>query len=140
LRFAQTYGLQTLRSASAIAGMSMEGFGAFELPMRHPDLYGFSFALSGYYNDDFIAALPHESKLPMQPRILCGSDDALVDTNRRLVRALKVRQLDFYYREDSGGHTWHCWSDHMVEMLTAVNSYFTASRDGVASRWLRALP
>ena len=125
---AKTYGLATERATSAVAGMSMGGFGAFALPLRHPDLYGFGFALRGYYSDGYITSLPRGGALPMQTRILCGSDDALVDANRRLVRALKERRGEFYYREDAGGHTWQYWSNRMVEMLTTVDAYFDAGR------------
>jgi enterochelin esterase-like enzyme len=125
---AKTYGLEPSRAESAVAGMSMGGFGAFDLPLRHPDLYGFSFALSGYFSDDYIARLPRGKELPMQAILLCGSNDDLVGTNRRLVQALRERKLDFYYREDVGAHTWQYWSNRMVEMLTAVDTFFAAER------------
>jgi enterochelin esterase-like enzyme len=132
---AKTYGLETNRAESAVAGMSMGGFGAFDLPLRHPDLYGFSFALSGYFSDDYIAKLPYANKLPMQAILLCGSNDDLVGTNRRLVRALHERKLEFYYREDVGAHTWQYWSNRMVEMLTAVDKFFAAEQ--VAAKSVR---
>jgi enterochelin esterase-like enzyme len=123
---AKTHGLDTSRTHSAVAGMSMGGLGAFDLPLRHPELYGFSFALSGYFSDAYIASLRSVSKLPMQAVLLCGSDDELVGTDRRLVRALREHKLEFYYREDSGAHTWQYWSNRMVEMLTAVDKFFVA--------------
>ena len=125
---AKTYGLETSRAESAVAGMSMGGFGAFDLPLRHPDLYGLSVALSGYFSDDYIAKLPRPTRLPMQAILLCGSNDDLVGTNRRLAQALRERKLDFYYREDAGAHTWQYWSNRMVEMLTAVDTFFAAER------------
>ena len=130
---ARTHGVETVRAVSAVAGMSMGGFGAFDLPLRHPDLYGFGFAVSGYFNDAFIEGLAHVSKLPMQVRLLCGQDDELVEGNRRLVRALQERRLDFYYREDPGAHTWQFWSNHMVEMLTAVDGFFMAGHADAAA-------
>jgi enterochelin esterase-like enzyme len=125
---AATYGLRTVRSRSAVAGMSMGGFGAVYLPLRHPDLYGFSLALSGYFDDDFIAGLPDLGQLPMPVRLLCGRDDRIViRTNRRLVSALKAHRWDFYYREDAGGHTWQYWSNRMVELLTSVDGFFASA-------------
>jgi len=111
----------------------MGGLGAFDLPLRHPELYGFSFALSGYFSDAYIAKLPYVNKLPMQAILLCGSDDDLVGGNRRLVQALRERKLEFYYREDVGAHTWQYWSNRMVEMLTAVDKFFVAGRESAAS-------
>jgi len=130
---AKTYGLETSRAKSAVAGMSMGGFGAFELPLRHPDLYGLSFALSGYFSDDYIVKLPYGKELPMQAILLCGSDDDLVGGNRRLVQALRERKLEFYYREDVGAHSWQYWSNRMVEMLTDVDKFFDAEPPAAAS-------
>jgi enterochelin esterase-like enzyme len=120
----KTYGLQADRTQSGVAGMSMGGSGALRLPLKHPDLYGFSFALSGYYSDEFLAALPNSGGLPMQLVLLCGSDDDLVATNRKLVDALNARHAKFYYREDAGAHTWQYWSHRMVAMLTAADAFF----------------
>jgi enterochelin esterase-like enzyme len=103
--------------------------GHFYLPLHHPELYGLSVALSGYYDEDFIANLPHAGSLPMQARLLCGrDDDAMIRTNRRLVRALKARGWNFYYREDPGAHSWQYWSHRMVELLTAADGYFHAGK------------
>jgi enterochelin esterase-like enzyme len=122
----KTYGLRVDRKRSAVAGMSMGGLGAFSLPLRHPDRYGFSFALSGYFSDEFIASLPASARLAMQSVLLCGSDDELVATNRKLVAALQARHARFTYREDPGGHTWQYWSQRMVEMLSAADAFFRA--------------
>jgi len=130
---ARTYGLDTSRAQSAVAGMSMGGLGAFDLPLRHPELYGFSFALSGYFSDDYIARLPNMNTLPMQAILRCGSDDDLVGTNRRLVQALHGRKLAFSYREDVGAHSWQYWSNRMVEMLTAVDEFFVAGQQPAPS-------
>lgn len=124
----RSYGLATSRGQSAVAGMSMGGLGAFDLPLRHPELYGFSFALSGYFSDRYIATLPKLAKLPMGAVLLCGSNDDLVGTDRRLVQALRDRKLEIYYREDVGAHTWQYWSNRMVEMLTGVDAYFVAGQ------------
>ena len=130
---AKTYGIETSRAQAAVAGMSMGGFGAFNLPLRHPDLYGLGFSLSGYFSDDFIAKLPRGQELPMQAIVLCGSDDDLVGGNRRLAQALRERKLQFYYREDSGAHTWQYWGNHTVEMLTDVDEFFVARPVAAAS-------
>jgi enterochelin esterase-like enzyme len=121
---ARSYGLKAKRAQTAIAGMSLGGLGAFRLPIKRPDLYGMSFALSGFYDDPFIGALARTGSLPMQTILVCGSEDPLVATNRKLVTALHARGARFSYREDPGGHTWHYWSQRMVEMLSAADEYF----------------
>jgi enterochelin esterase-like enzyme len=122
-----TYGLRADRNQSGVAGMSWGGFGAFSLPLKHSDLYGFSFSLSGYFRDDFIAALPNETKLPVQSILVCGRDDSveLLTSNRKLVDALNARHSKFYYHEDPGAHTWHFFGNRTVEMLTAADAFFS---------------
>lgn len=125
---ASTYGLRADRDQSGVAGMSWGGFGAFSLPLKHSELFGFSFSLSGYFRDDFISALPSEAKLPVQSILVCGRDDSieLLTSNRKLVDALNVRHSKFSYREDSGAHTWNFFGNHTVEMLTAADAFFAS--------------
>jgi enterochelin esterase family protein len=125
---ARTHGLRVGRTQSGVAGMSMGGTGAFWLPLKHPSLFGFSHALSGYYSDALIAALPKRRGLPMQTTLICGSDDELVATNRKLVQALRANHASFQYREDPGTHTWQYWSHRVVEMLSAADAFFAGGR------------
>lgn len=120
----KTYGLKPGPDAFGVAGMSMGGFGAFHLPSTHPDLFGFGFALSGYYSADYIKALPKRSSLPFKFLMLCGSEDWLVATNRGMAAALKAQGASFYYRENKGAHTFHYWGTYTVEMLSAANTFF----------------
>jgi enterochelin esterase-like enzyme len=118
------HGLRVDRQRSAVAGMSWGGLGAFHLGLKHPRLYGLSFALSAAFPDEFIASLPKAGPLPMHTWLLCGSDDKQVTANRKLAAALRARQAAFTYREDPGGHTWQYWSHRTSEMLTAVDAFF----------------
>lgn len=120
----KTYGLQPRRAWSGVAGMSLGGLGAVRLPLAHPYQYGFSIALSGYYPDELIAEVAKRPRVPMPALLLCGSEDELVTTNRKLVQALRARHASFEYREDAGGHTWQYWSHRMVEMLTRADAFF----------------
>lgn len=119
-----TYGLKPGPKRFAVAGMSMGGFGAFHLPSEHPDLFGFGFGLSGFYPTPYINALPKRNPLPFKFMMLCGSDDGLVSSNQNLARVLKSHGTPFYYRENPGAHAFQYWSNHTVEMLTAVNHFF----------------
>lgn len=121
-----TYGLKTSRSNTAVAGMSMGGFGAFHLPRTYPDHFGFGFALSGFYPDAYVSRLP-ETPLPFGFMMLCGSEDGLLGSNRALARALKQRGVPFYYRENPGAHTFQYWSLRTEEMLLEVHRYFAGN-------------
>ena len=123
-----TLGLHPGPKAFAVAGMSMGGFGAFHLPLAHPQQFGFGFALSGYYPGAYIQKLPKRKALPFTFMMLCGSDDGLVGTNRALAAALKEHGASFYYRENPGAHSFHYWSSHTVEMLSSVNTFFSGGK------------
>jgi enterochelin esterase-like enzyme len=126
---AATYGLRPDRAHSAAAGMSMGGFGAFYLPLKHPDLYGASIAISGYYPAEFVDGLAKPLALPMQAVLLAGSEDTLVlDTNHHLKAALEARGTRFSYREDPGAHTWQYFGHRTSEMLVDADAYFTTGR------------
>lgn len=120
---ARTHGLRTERSRSGVAGMSMGGTGALRLPLRHPELYGFGFALSGYFGDELIAELP-PGPLPIQLALMCGRDDELVSTNRALVAALDKRRAAYFYLEEAGAHTMQYWSHRLVTVLRGADAYF----------------
>lgn len=122
------YGLKPDRNHFAVAGASMGGFGAFHLPSQHPNQFGFGFALSGYFPEFYINKLPARNPLPFKLMLLCGSEDSLLNANRKLAQVLKVQGAEFYYRENVGAHTWNYWSLHTSEMLTAVDTFFTGGK------------
>ncbi len=127
---ASTYGIEADRDHSGVAGMSWGGFGAYSLSLKHSDLYGFSFSLSGFFRDDFLAAIPNEATLPVKLILVCGRDESvgLLTSNRRLVDALKARHAKFSYREDPGAHTSHFFGNHTVEMLSSADAFFAAKK------------
>jgi len=53
------------------------------------------------------------------PRILldCGTDDILLDANRRFHRELEKMEVPHVYREFPGGHDWDYWDLHVREAL-----------------------
>lgn len=120
----KTYGLTPGPHAFAVAGMSMGGFGAFHLPSKHPDLFGFGFALSGFYPKAYVHTLPKRNPLPFKLMLLCGSEDPFLSSNQDMASALKAQGASFYYRENKGGHTFQYWSNRTEDMLSSVNAFF----------------
>jgi enterochelin esterase-like enzyme len=47
----------------------------------------------------------------------CGTDDHLLDQNRRFHAFLDARGIRHTYREHPGGHTWEYWDAHVQEAL-----------------------
>ena len=74
-------------------------------------------------NDLFtlIESLPENlvSSLP-ELYIECGKQDGFLETNRKLVDALRNRNIFAEYREFSGGHDWHYWNQGLARIIKIV--------------------
>ena len=124
LWLASTYGLHPSRAKSAVAGMSLGGYGTVALVVRHPQQYGFGAGLSGWYPPELLKEVEKASPLPAKLVLRCGTEDHLLASNRALADVLKQRNASFDYAEEPGGHTFHLWSRETALMLTSVDAYF----------------
>lgn len=119
---------------AAIGGLSMGGFGAVYLGLRHPDLFASVWAHSGPFRSGDLGELErtHAARLleelhaavdaadPENMPVLaldCGVDDALLDGNREFHHRLCGLELPHTYLEFPGAHTWSYWDAHVVEAL-----------------------
>lgn len=50
----------------------------------------------------------------------CGSYDPLLESNRKLVRALAAQGIRYEYHEYAGAHTWEYWDRELPELLRVV--------------------
>ena len=123
-----TYGLHPGRAKSALAGMSLGGYGSVALAVRYPQQYGFGAALSGWYPPELLQEIDKARVQPTRLFLRCGGQDHLLPTNRDLVAELKKRDVSFDYAEEPGGHTFHLWSRETEAMLEAVDAYFAGAR------------
>lgn len=117
-----------------IGGNSMGGYGAMHLGLKHPEIFHSIYAHSSVvFSPDNIRAFrpdltPQEQAdadlhdlarravtLPVRPVLGfdCGSDDALVDMNRRLHAELQDIGYPHEYSEVPGGHTWQYWDQQL---------------------------
>jgi len=124
LWLASTYGLHPTRARTAVAGMSLGGYGTVALAVRHPQQYGFGVALAGWYPPGLLQEVEQARRLPQKLVLRCGTQDDLLSSNHDLVAVLKKRHAAFDYAEEPGAHTFHFWSVHTGLMLTAVDGYF----------------
>lgn len=119
------YGLAPSPAQSAIAGMSMGGYGAVSLPLAAPGRWSLAYALSGYFPPALVARVRRSP--PGLPVVLrCGTEDELLPTNRELLAALRDAGQAPDYREEAGGHSFHYWSQVLEEMLTRIDGHFRA--------------
>ena len=124
----ERYGLAPSRAQSAVAGMSLGGYGAVKLPLAAPQRWGYAYALAGWYPEELIAEVKRAGRLPLELVLRCGTEDDLVAGNRALLAVLSAQGAKPDYREDAGAHTFHYWSQVAAEMLAGVDAYFRRAR------------
>lgn len=119
----------------AIGGNSMGGFGAVRLGLKYPQRFFSIWSHSGvfptadtlpehWYWSGTAADLDCYALVDqMDPQTMpllsfdCGTDDHLLDHNRRFHAFLESRGIAHTYQEHPGGHTWDYWDMHVQEAL-----------------------
>ncbi|MEM6641807.1 MAG: YqiA/YcfP family alpha/beta fold hydrolase [Bacteroidota bacterium] len=133
------------QSKHFICGLSMGGFGALKIGSRHHQKFCAISAHSSItsYNqmslfveeeerhyrsenpeleDAFVSILNNRDHLPPL-RFDCGTEDLLLDYNRKLHLQLEQEDISHIYEEFSGGHQWNYWQDHLTDSLFFFNQF-----------------
>lgn len=128
-----------------ICGLSMGGYGAMRLGALHyqqytaisahssvtnaHDLQQFILDGSGPFHlaeDDPLAVIDciksNAHSLPAL-RFDCGSEDVLLNANRRLHHELEASGIPHLYQEYPGGHSWDYWHEHLADSLRFFASH-----------------
>lgn len=135
------------REGRVIAGLSMGGYGAVKLALKHPDLFCAAVSHSGavgFARRDFdeggdwgrewapvfgaspaggpddpfaLAETIDRAHLPTL-RIDCGVDDFLIEENRAFDAHLTALGIPHEYEEHAGEHNWAYWDSHVQETVT----------------------
>ena len=135
------------RSGRVVAGLSMGGYGAVKLALKHPGLFSAAVSHSGalafghrswaefepawgaefapIFGDDprggpddlFAIAERADRSLLPALRIDCGTEDELIDWNREFHAHLEALGVPHEYAEYPGGHDWGYWDEHVREAL-----------------------
>ncbi len=137
--------LSDKREDNFIAGLSMGGYGALKIALKHPERYAAVAGLSSVADvQDFVNVhapkvgflcfgdgmiVPESEdlfKLAEQcntredkPRVMMieGDRDFLLDGNRRLKEKFESLDYDYTYTEAPGGHSWLFWDTHIQRVL-----------------------
>jgi len=147
------------RAGRCISGLSMGGYGAMKLALKHPDLFVSATSHSGALritsikkrpelqpqlrrifgkgvgaggpDDCFALAERAKRKKAKLPalRFDCGVDDGLLDHNRAFHAHLEKLRIPHEYEEFPGAHTWGYWDVHVRESLA-----FHARHLGIAGK------
>ena len=118
----------------AIGGFSMGGFGAMNIAVHHPDIFGSVISLAGYYtaegsiwgqNTAYIQANSPASFLPVNPhvwklRIFLGAatkDQPYYADTQQFILELKALHLAYTFDLEKGYHTWSVWEAQLYHGL-----------------------
>jgi len=133
------------RRSRAIAGLSMGGYGALMLAMRHTQMFSVacshSAALSfaheplpdrpaidalaeGLACDEYdcfkLAERLKASGEQLAIRMDCGTEDFLIEHNRAFHEHLVSLGIEHRYAEYPGAHEWSYWDEHVRQTLEFV--------------------
>src|SRR6266849_3569085 len=116
-----TYLVVKDRKSRAIAGLSMGGSESLLTGLNALDKFAWIGAFSsGGITEDFGAEFPAlDSKANQQIRLLwiaCGTDDRLIDINRKLRTWLASKGVQHTDIETPGAHTWMVWRRDWTEL------------------------
>ena len=109
----------------AIAGVSMGGAETLYTGLNHPERFAWigSFSAGGV-EQDFAVAFPKlEAKVNDQLRLLwiaCGTEDRLIESNRKFKDWLKTKGVTFTPIETSGAPTWLVWRRNLAEFASLL--------------------
>jgi len=121
-------------SERAIGGFSMGGFGAMNIAVHHPDIFGSVIALAGYYTADgsiwgqntaYIRANSPALILPEDPaawklHIFLGAgtrDQPYYTDTQQFILELKRLHLTYTFDPEDGYHTWSVWEIQFYHAL-----------------------
>lgn len=157
----RTFPVIAAREGRAIGGLSMGGYGAMKIGLKHPDVFCSIAAHSGVIDvgeraalsdvaekraifgrgvpsgdDCFALARTHARRRGPKPalRIDCGSEDFLIEHNRRFHAHLAKLKVAHEYEEHPGAHNWDYWDLHVDAALRFHRRQFDALARPAARR------
>jgi enterochelin esterase family protein len=119
-RIESEYRIAKDRNAHAIAGLSMGGSESLLTGLNNLDKFAWIGAFSsGGIPEDFPSTFPSlGAKANQQLRLVwiaCGTDDNLIEINRRFREWLQTKGVQHTDIETPGAHTWMVWRRNLVE-------------------------
>jgi enterochelin esterase-like enzyme len=120
-----TYLVASDRNSRAIAGLSMGGSESLLTGLNAIDKFAWIGAFSsGGLTEDFSSEFPTlDSKANQQLRALwiaCGTDDHLIDLNRKFRSWLKSKGVQHSDIETPGAHTWMVWRRNLADFAALL--------------------
>jgi enterochelin esterase family protein len=121
----KAYRVSKDRNARAVAGLSMGGAESLLTGLNTVDRFAWIGAFSsGGLDENFNAQFPAlDAKANSQLRLLwvaCGTDDRLIDLNRKLRDWLNAKGVRLNYVETPGAHTWMVWRRNLATFASLL--------------------
>ncbi len=112
------YNVSRKREDRAIVGLSMGGLQSLTTGLANTDKFawvgGFSSAVHALSFDGPLATLdPKKADLRLL-WIACGTEDGLIEPNRKFIAFLKSKDMPVTQIETPGMHTWMVWRDNLI--------------------------
>jgi enterochelin esterase-like enzyme len=118
----------------AIAGLSMGGFGAMNIAVHHPDIFGYVSSLGGYYraegsiwghNAAYIRMNSPIEVLPADKQAwhlhmyigAASKDQPYYTYAKQFVQELSQLHIRYQFDVENGAHAWHIWQIEMYLTL-----------------------
>jgi enterochelin esterase family protein len=114
------YRVDRRREARAIAGLSMGGAESLYTGLNNLDKFAYIASFSaGGLGEDYNVTFPklEASSVNKQLKLLwiaCGTEDRLIDTNRKFRDMLSAKYVRFTPIETPGMHTWMVWRRNLA--------------------------
>jgi S-formylglutathione hydrolase FrmB len=130
----------------AAGGLSMGGYGAMRLGLRHPDKFSSiwahsaAFVIGDHVDAVGLGDIEDASLHDLAPKLKgrtdlpaisfdCGVDDDLIESNRDFHDLLNDLGIEHHYAEHPGGHTWEYWDEHIREALPQHEAILGVKRE-----------
>lgn len=127
-------------SFRGIGGNSMGGFGAMNIAVHHPDVFGFVIALGGYYNAEgsiwgtnkaYMQANSPAVVLPQKPQAwklhmfigAATNDQPYYADSLSFVRELKQFHIPYSFDVEKGYHAWGVWQTQLYHALLWLSPF-----------------
>ncbi len=135
-------GMSAKRELNWVAGLSMGGYGALKIGLNESGSFSRAICFSGAYSiedrpfapywnaifgegeqrikhtiSDAVARLIAEGRPKPEIYMACGTDDALLEDNRKTRDMLLKNGFELEYVEAPGSHTWEFWDSQIERAL-----------------------
>src|SRR5437588_8548465 len=121
-----------------IGGLSMGGFGAMNIALHHPGLFGFVISLGGYYRAEGriwgnnaaymrenspLVMLPAEKQAWRLHMYIGGAtkDQPYYNDARRFVQELDKLHISYYFDVQNGFHSWKVWQTQIYNAFLWIH-------------------